>query len=158
MPMMSFARRAMVLREIDRLSFEFFQAVSFGAGSAPDYRHLQTLFIPSGLLIRNSGSAPVISTVSELITKRQPGIVTTELTQFCEREQWHRTELFGQIAQRFAAYAKTGRQKGVAFVGRGMMCTQFIETPMGWKITAMAWDDERPGLTVEPHEAVLAAA
>jgi hypothetical protein len=32
--------------------------------------------------------------------------------------------------------------------GRGVISIQFIATPTGWKISAMAWDDERPGLTI----------
>jgi hypothetical protein len=27
-----------------------------------------------------------------------------------------------------------------------MISTQFIHTPQGWKVSSMAWDDERPGL------------
>ena len=30
-----------------------------------------------------------------------------------------------------------------------MISTQFVYTPAGWKMSAMAWDDERPGLVVE---------
>jgi hypothetical protein len=29
---------------------------------------------------------------------------------------------------------------------KGVTFTQFIATPAGWKMTVMAWDDERPGL------------
>lgn len=29
---------------------------------------------------------------------------------------------------------------------KGPILTQFIGTPAGWKMTVMAWDDERPGL------------
>ena len=29
-----------------------------------------------------------------------------------------------------------------------MVTTQFINTPSGWKMTSMAWDDERPGLSI----------
>jgi hypothetical protein len=29
-----------------------------------------------------------------------------------------------------------------------MVSTQFVKTPAGWKMSAMAWDDERPGLTL----------
>jgi len=38
--------------------------------------------------------------------------------------------------------------KGIAFESRGMISTQFIVTPVGWKMSAMAWDDERPGLSI----------
>jgi len=29
-----------------------------------------------------------------------------------------------------------------------VISTQFIKTPEGWKMSAMAWDDERPGLSL----------
>jgi hypothetical protein len=32
-----------------------------------------------------------------------------------------------------------------------MISTQFILTPAGWKISAMAWDDEHPGLSIPIH-------
>jgi len=43
--------------------------------------------------------------------------------------------------------------KGVPFGARGMISTQFVMTPAGWKISAMAWDDERPGLTIPDYYA-----
>ena len=30
----------------------------------------------------------------------------------------------------------------------GIISTQFVKTTAGWRISAMAWDDERPGLTI----------
>jgi len=29
-----------------------------------------------------------------------------------------------------------------------VITTQFVRTPAGWRISAMAWDDEREGLAV----------
>ena len=34
------------------------------------------------------------------------------------------------------------------FTARGMISTQFVQTPAGWKTSATAWDDERPGLSI----------
>jgi hypothetical protein len=62
------------------------------------------------------------------------------------------TEIFGNVAQRFSAYAKFGTIKGAPFAARGMIATQFIRTPAGWKMSAMAWDDERPGLALPAPE------
>jgi hypothetical protein len=45
-----------------------------------------------------------------------------------------------------AAYEKRGTLNGVAIDGRGAISTQFIRTPDGWRMSSMAWDDERPGL------------
>jgi len=32
-----------------------------------------------------------------------------------------------------------------------MISTQFIFTPAGWRMSSMAWDDERPGLELPKH-------
>jgi hypothetical protein len=32
-----------------------------------------------------------------------------------------------------------------------MKTFQFVETPRGWRICALAWDDERDGLAVDPE-------
>ena len=57
--------------------------------------------------------------------------------------------MFGDIAQHFGGYAKSGIQDGTPFTGRGMKTMQFVRTSAGWRITAVAWDDERDGLTVD---------
>lgn len=59
--------------------------------------------------------------------------------------------VFGNVVHRFSAYAKAGTLKGVSIEARGMISTQFISTPAGWGISAMAWDDERPGLFIPDH-------
>jgi hypothetical protein len=38
--------------------------------------------------------------------------------------------------------------KGVSFEARGMISTQFVRTPVGWRISSMAWDDERLGMSL----------
>jgi hypothetical protein len=56
--------------------------------------------------------------------------------------------IFGNVAHRFSAYAKAGISDGTSFEARGVITTQFVKTLGGWKISAMAWDDERPGLSI----------
>src|SRR5205823_14835512 len=63
---------------------------------------------------------------------------------------------FGNVAHRFSRYRKEGRRDGADFTGRGMISTQFVRTPAGWRISVMAWDDERPGLIL-PETALEAA-
>ena len=67
-------------------------------------------------------------------------------TRFNEVELCETTEIFGNVAHRFNSYAKSGTMKGVVFAARGMISTQFVNTAAGWRISAMAWDDERPGV------------
>jgi hypothetical protein len=106
------------------------------------------LFIEPGLLIKNSGATPEVASVRQFIEPRQAMVSAGALTRFNEAELSETTEVFGNVAHRFSAYAKSGMLNGVAFEARGMISTQFILTPVGWKMSAMAWDDERPGLSL----------
>jgi hypothetical protein len=140
--------RGVVKTELDRLTNEFFRAVSFEEGGSPSFENIHTLFIETGLLIKNTASKPEISTVTQFIEPRQTSVRSGELTRFNEAELLETTEIFGSVAHRFSSYTKSGTMKDVPFVARGMISTQFILTPAGWKISAMAWDDERPGLSI----------
>ncbi len=142
--------RAAIKTELDRLAQEFFQSVSFTPGNAPDYQHIHTLFIERGLLVKNVSPTPEISSVSEFIAPRHESVRAGYLTEFHEAELSEFTEVFGNVAHRFSAYTKSGTLKGSSFNGRGMISTQFINTPLGWKMSSMAWDDERPGLQLAP--------
>ena len=139
---------AAVEAELDRLTNEFFGAVSFDEGTTPAFENIHALFIEPGLLIKNVAATPEIASVREFIEPRQALVRSGELTRFRELELWHTNQVFGRVAHRFSAYAKFGSLKGAPFEARGMISTQFILTPEGWKMSSMAWDDERPGLTL----------
>jgi hypothetical protein len=148
---MSKPTRTTVNVELDRLTTEFFLAVSFEVGKMPQYENIHELFIESGLLIKNTTPTPEISSVGQFIKPRQAMVLAGELTRFSEIELSEATEIFGNIAHRFSAYTKSGTMKGIPFAARGMISTQFVMTPKGWKMSAMAWDDERPGLSLPEH-------
>ena len=137
-----------VVAEFKRLTDAFFRSVSFEPGSKPMYEDIHDLFIDVGLLIRNVGPTPEINTVREFIRPRQASVDAGQLTQFYEAEITAVSEVFGSVGHRFSAYVKSGTLNGTPFNARGMICTQFIKTPLGWRISSMAWDDERPGLTL----------
>jgi len=134
--------------ELAALTAEFFRCVTFTAGEKPFYAGIRGLFVHGGLLIKNISDQPEVSDVEGFIAPRQRLVDEGELTEFEEVELSAITEVFGRVAHRFSSYAKRGCQAGVAFQTRGVVTTQFIQTPAGWKMTSMAWDDERPGLTV----------
>lgn len=146
-----------VKSELDRLTAEFFRSVSFEVGEAPPYQNIYPLFIESGLLIKNNGATPEIASVRQFIEPRQAMVAAGELTRFREVELFETSEIFGNVAHRFSGYAKSGTKDGVAFEARGMIATQFILTPAGWKMSAMAWDDERPGLALPTRREPSAA-
>lgn len=143
--------QATVKRELDSLATQFFRAVSFEAGETPPYDNIHALFIASGLLIKNTASTPEISTVPEFIAPRQAMVNSGTLTRFREWELSQTTQVFGNIAHRYSAYAKEGAMNDAGFEARGVISTQFVKTPEGWKMSAMAWDDERPGLVLPPE-------
>ena len=70
------------------------------------------------------------------------------MTRFSEYELCETTQIFGNVAHRFSSYAKSGTLNGTSFTARGMISTQFVKTTEGWKISAMAWDDERTSLSL----------
>ena len=134
--------------ELKALADEFFQAVSFQSGQRPAYGKIHDLFIDDGKLIRNSSEVPEITSVEEFIASRQHMFASGELTSFEEIETAAITEVFGNIAHRFSTYEKRGTIRGRAIDACGVISTQFIRTPRGWKMSSMAWDDERPGLAI----------
>jgi hypothetical protein len=127
---------------------EFFAAVSFPAGGAPEYQRLYHLFTAEGRLIRNTTEIPQDLSVNHFVLDRQRLYDDGGLTAFQESELTAHTDVFGRIAHRLSAYQKHGVLKGIEFSGRGVISTQFIHEPTGWKISSMAWDDERPGLII----------
>ena len=121
----------------------FLRAVSFKAGDRPAYDELATLFGPGARLIRAGGGAPEISSLDEFVGARQTAVDAGELISFEETELAHTTELFGNIAHRFSSYAKCGTTAVGSIDVRGAISTQFVRTEAGWRISSMAWDDER---------------
>ncbi len=126
----------------------FFRAVSFEAGGRPRYDELPDLFIPEAKLIRAVGPAPEISDVPGFVRTRRSAVDAGELTSFDESELAARTELFGNVAHRFSAYAKRGTTSRGPFEGRGVISTQFVRCGDAWRIASMTWDDEREALVL----------
>jgi hypothetical protein len=146
---MANSNRGEVKTELAHLTSAFFGAVSFEPGGMPAYEDIPALFIERGLLIKNVGSIPEILAVREFIQSREALVRAGTLTRFHESELSESTVVFGNVAHRFSAYAKSGTSGGTPFEARGMVTTQFINTPDGWRMSSMAWDDERPGLSIE---------
>ena len=134
--------------EIDTVTAAFFRAVSFDDGETPPYANLYDIFIEGGQIIKNSSSSPEIYTVRQFIEPRQRIVESGALKSFRESETAEITEIFGNVAHRFSVYEKRGLSARTTIEGRGVISIQFIATPTGWKISSMAWDDERPGLTI----------
>jgi hypothetical protein len=134
--------------EIDRLVNLFFTAFTSGPGCAERLDALRDLFVPQAVITRTCGTEPAIYDIDSFIAPRQTLLEGGTLVDFHEWAVTGRTEIFGDIAHWWGTYAKEGIQNGTPFTGRGTKTIQFIRTTNGWRITAAAWDDERPGLEV----------
>ncbi|QNE22325.1 nuclear transport factor 2 family protein [Kribbella qitaiheensis] len=137
---------------IENVVRTFFAA--FTSGGPEVKRRLDALreaFVPEAVIVRTCGMEPAIYGVDEFIAPRETLLTSGTLVDFKEWPVDGRVEVFGDIAHWFGSYAKEGVQDGKPFTGRGMKTIQFIRTPEGWRISAAAWDDERPGLTIEDH-------
>ncbi|MEU4159177.1 DUF4440 domain-containing protein [Actinoplanes sp. NPDC026670] len=128
----------------------FFAAFTSGTECAARLDGLRQLFLPEAVIVRTCGGEPVVYGVDGFIAPRRELLTNGTLTDFREWEESGRTEIFGDIAQRFSVYAKAGVQDEASFTGRGMKTLQFVRTSAGWRISAVAWDDERDGLMIEP--------
>jgi hypothetical protein len=98
--------------------------------------------------VRTCGPDTEVFSISEFIAPRELLLNDGSLVDLCEREEWETTEIFGNVAQRFLAYRKTGVLHGERFDTRGMMTIQFVRKDGEWKMSAIAWDDERNGVVI----------
>jgi hypothetical protein len=117
-------------------------------GAKPQLALIHDLFIKDGLIIKNSGTVPEIYDLEQFIRPRERILNDGTLTEFEEHEVQARTLTFGNIAQRIAIYSKSGILSGQPFQARGIKTAQLVRTPDGWRISALAWDDEREGFAV----------
>ncbi len=133
---------------IDAIVRTFFAAFTSGPQSAARLDALREVFLPRAVIVRTCGGEPAVYDVDSFIEPRRALLSGGMLTDFSEWAEPGRTEVFGDIAQHFCRYAKAGVQDGKPFTGRGMKTIQFVRTGAGWRISAAAWDDERPGVPI----------
>jgi len=132
--------------EIDAVVRAFFAAFTSGPDSAARLDTLRSLFLPGAVIVSTCGREPALHTVEEFIAPREALLSGGTLEGFREWAEGGRTEVFGDVAHWFGAYAKEWAQDGQAFSGRGMKSMQLVRTSEGWRISAAAWDDEREGV------------
>ena len=129
---------------IDEITTVFFDAFSNRNGATPKLDGLFALFIPEAIIIKNTGTAPEIYNLPGFIAPRKALLTDGSLINFYEEETSERTDIFGNVAQRYSPYRKSWSAAGDDYKGAGVNVFQFVRTPVGWKISSLAWDDEEP--------------
>ena len=134
--------------KLDELVKKFFRLFTNKNGTPLAIENIYQLCIPEALIIKNTGAAPEVYSLEQFIAPRKKILTDGTLVDFSEEEISGATSIFGNIAQRFCSYRKSGILSGQAFETKGMKVIQFIRTPDGWRISALAWDDEREGSVI----------
>jgi len=131
---------------IDTLTAQFFAAFSTKDEEKVDLGHLRALFVPSAIITRTCGDGFEVYDLDSFIAPREEILNNGELVDFSEHETHERTQIFGDIAQRWTFYQKQGVLRGEDYRGIGVKSLQFVHTPDGWRFSAVAWDDARDDL------------
>ncbi len=126
---------------IDAIVAAFFAAFCNGDGPAPT-SSVYDLCLPQAVVIKAVGAVPEIYSLREFIEPRIALLRGGELTGFREWEIDRTMTIDGNIAQRRSTYGKSGVASGRPFVARGVKNFQFVRLLGGWKISAVAWDDQ----------------
>ena len=140
------------LADIAAVVERFFAAFTSGPGLTERMAGLRELFLPGAVIVRTCGLPLTVYDVDGFIAPRLELLSGDTLTGFREWETSGRTEVFGDVAQRWSSYAKEWTQDGERVAGRGRKTIQLVRTDAGWRISAAAWDDEREGLPFSPPE------
>ncbi len=129
-------------RDIGALVDAFFDAFTNRGGTAANVDSLYGAFLPEAVIVKNAGARPVTYDVRGFIEPRRELLNGGSVADFREWEISGRTEIFGNIAQRFSRYAKSWIEDGEAHSGSGAKAMHFVRTAAGWKIASLVWDDD----------------
>jgi hypothetical protein len=128
--------------QIDEVVRTFFAAFTSGPDVEARLDGLRELLLPEALIVRTCGAATTYD-VDGFIEPRRELLTSGRITDFHEWELDGTTEVWGDVAHRWCTYAKEWVEAGEQVTGRGTKTIQLVRTGTAWRISAVAWDDER---------------
>ena len=128
--------------EIDYLTRDFYQAISFDHSTPPDFTPVKILCYGPGMLINNTFSKPITFTAESFIKALESQAADGVIQQFMQREVHSNTEVFGKIAHRISVYEYNFADHEMQKLPRGINFIQFVQIEGHWRILSMAWADE----------------
>ena len=129
----------------------FFAAFTSGDRADSGIDALRAAMLPDAIVVRTCGQTPTVYEVESFLAPRHRLLTDGSLTEFTEQAGRGRIDVFGDIGHWFGHYTKDGLLHAEPYSGAGMKSIQFVRTPDGWRISAAAWDDVRPGLGPDHH-------
>ncbi|MBM7829518.1 hypothetical protein JOE59_000223 [Agromyces cerinus] len=146
MPIHQLARDEM---ELDSIAFAFFSAFSSFDLKPVDLTDLRQLFLPGATIIAVAANGATNRyDVESFIEPREALLNSGRLLGFSEREVTADTQIFGDIAQRWSLYSKSGTLDGLPADGWGRKAAHFVRTSDGWRISAIVWQDGAGGTQI----------
>lgn len=127
---------------IDAIVAAFYRAFANPGGDAIGVDTLYDLFLSEARIIKNVGRSTEICGLEEFVEPRRSLLSGGSIVDFEEHEIEGRTDVFGNIAQRFSRYRKSWTSDGKPSTGGGTKSLQFVRTGAGWKIASLIWDDD----------------
>jgi hypothetical protein len=131
---------------VDAVVATFFAAFTSGPDLDDRLDALRAVVLPGAVVVQACGKEPVALDVESFLAPRRALLSGGTLHEFREEEVEGRTDLYGDVAQRWSTYAKTWLAEGERCTGSGSKTLQLVRTAAGWRISALAWDDAREGL------------
>lgn len=128
--------------QIEQVVRTFFAAFTSGSDIGVRLEGLRELFLPEALIVRTCGM-PTTYDVDGFIEPRRELLTSGRVTEFREWELDGTTAVYGDIAHHWCTYAKEWVENGERVTGAGAKTIQLVRTDAGWRISALAWDDER---------------
>jgi hypothetical protein len=124
-----------------------YAVISFKRGAKPSYDSIKYCFIPQAQLINFRTDTEQVTSIDQFVDFYRQFIEGNHIVMFEEEEIAGRTEQFGKIAHRISTY-KTYFNSMDSLPERGVNSFQLIKTPVGWKVSSIIWDVERPSLPI----------
>jgi len=115
-----------------------------------DWDRFRSLFLPGARFLLTRWGDRESGTEEEVVREWDvEGFITVASTVyrergFWEREVWHRTDRFGNIAHVFSTYESRLDSPDSDPVGRGINSVQLVRSQGRWWIAEIAWDVETP--------------
>jgi len=131
------------LKDIDKLTRELYQSISFVEGGKPEPDKLKDLLLDDARMINTDPEIPVNFGVGEFIESFKDALSAGALKEFNEKEVSHKTEIFGRIAQRFSTYEARFDAGAKEPAAVGINSIQFVKTDEGWKVSGMCWFNQK---------------
>ena len=128
--------------DIDALVGKFYSAFDNRDGATPRLADLANCFTDKATIVRRSGAGVEFYTVPEFAIPRINLLTGGALRRFHEIETRSTTQVHGGLAVRTSRYGKSGLLDGQEYTGQGTKCFQLVDLGPGWRIAALAWEDD----------------